>query len=78
MLGSGTSDPVISDGQQIQELVSQLSGNYREFYCSQLSQDVADIINTVQTIQAQGSNPLNAIDFTYAELDEHYCVFGSY
>ena len=81
MGGSGTSDPVISDGQQIQELVGQLSGNYSEFYCSQLSQEVEDIINGVPSVQAQDLNPGSAAaagmnsDFAIAGVDERQCTY---
>ena len=80
----GTSAPVLSDGQQIQELLSQLSDSHDVSYCSDFSQDLEGFLNEAATLPAQDplSDPQAPEYFqddlaTIAE-DEHYCVFGSY
>ena len=81
---SGTSAPVLSDGQQIQGLLGQLSDSHDVSYCSAFSQDLEGFLNEAATLPAQ--DPLSdpqAPEYFQDELatdsiDEHYCVFGSY
>ena len=57
---SGTSAPVLSDAEKMQELVGQLSNSNSGSYCSSFSPDLGQFLSDVASLPAQG--PLNVIN----------------